>query len=356
MDVIDDILLFNEMDIINNIERRPYNTINTFRHVDNFHEWDETDFVRRFRLSKASVLVVLELIQGDIRARTNRNNPIAPLQQLLLTLRFFASGSFYITVSDFGGIHKSTAAQIIKRTVTALCQLRRDYIYFPRDPEEQHNVKAKFCNIAAFPRVLGALDGTHIRIQSPGGQQAETFRNRKGYFSLNVISDAKHYIRNIVTRWPGSSHDANIFDNSLIRMQFENGEMGNGLLLGDSAYPLRSYLITPINNPQGEIETLFNESLIRTRTVVERTFGIWKRRFPILSVGMRCRVELAQNIIVATAVIHNIARQERDAIDDLEDDPLIENVLAPPPRNDNDNHHHRRELLEYFEQLYNHRN
>ncbi|KAB0802620.1 hypothetical protein PPYR_04806 [Photinus pyralis] len=237
MDVIDDILLFNEMDIINNIERRPYNTINRFRHVDNFHEWDETDFVRRFRLSKASVLVVLELIQGDIRARTNRNNPIAPLQQLLLTLRFFASGSFYITVSDFGGIHKSTAAQIIKRTVTAL-----------------------------------------------------------------------------------------------------------------------SYLITPINNPQGEIETLFNESLIRTRTVVERTFGIWKRRFPILSVGMRCRVELAQNIIVATAVIHNIARQERDAIDDLEDDPLIENVLAPPPRNDNDNHHHRRELLEYFEQLYNHRN
>ncbi|KAK9700633.1 DDE superfamily endonuclease [Popillia japonica] len=37
-----------------------------------------------------------------------------------------------------------------------------------------------------FPRVVGAIDCTHVRLQSPGGNMAENFRNRKGYFSLNV--------------------------------------------------------------------------------------------------------------------------------------------------------------------------
>jgi len=32
-----------------------------------------------------------------------RNNPITPMQQLLLTLRFFATGSFIISAGDFAG-------------------------------------------------------------------------------------------------------------------------------------------------------------------------------------------------------------------------------------------------------------
>lgn len=89
-----------------------------------------------------------------------------------------------------------------------------------------------------------------------GGNNAEIYRNRKGYFSLNVqaVADANNFIRDIVVRWPGSAHDTNIFENSLLRMRFENGEFNNGLLLGDSGYPIRSYLITPLLNPvtQGE--------------------------------------------------------------------------------------------------------
>lgn len=84
------------------------------------------------------------------------------------------------------------------------------------------------------------------------------------------------------------------------------------VLLGDSAYALRSYVITPIINPRTAAETLFNESHIRTRTVIERCFGIWKRRFPALSIGLRCNIHLVQDIIVATAIIHNIARNEND--------------------------------------------
>lgn len=60
------------------------------------------------------------------------------------------------------------------------------------------------------------------------------FRNRKGYFSINVqaISSASLKIMNIVARWPGSAHDVTIFNNSQIRHDFENNRFPNVVLLG----------------------------------------------------------------------------------------------------------------------------
>ncbi|CAH2004518.1 unnamed protein product [Acanthoscelides obtectus] len=83
------------------------------------------------------------------------------------------------------------------------------------------------------------------------GDDAEVFRNRKGYFSLNVqtVSDAKLKILNIVCRWPGSTHDSAIFQNSRLCYQFETGVHAAGLLLGDNGYPLKvRYMIYIINN------------------------------------------------------------------------------------------------------------
>jgi hypothetical protein len=33
-----------------------------------------------------------------------------------------------------------------------------------------------------MPRVIGAIDCTRIRVESPGGPNAEIFRNRKSFF------------------------------------------------------------------------------------------------------------------------------------------------------------------------------
>lgn len=120
----------------------------------------------------------------------------------------------------------------------------------------------------------------------------------------------------IVARWPGSSHDSHIFNNSTLKLRFENGEFRDRVLLGDSGYPLKDYLMTPIPQPQTPAEELYNRSHISTRSIIERTFGIMKRRFPILSCGMRCKLPLAQRIILASAVLHNIAVLNRDILDD----------------------------------------
>lgn len=161
----------------------------------------------------------------------------------------------------------------------------------------------------------------------------------------------------MVARWPGSSHDANIFEASNIKQRLEGHEFGNGVLLGDSAYPLREYLLTPIAHPHDNIEDLFNEAQIRTRNVVERTFGIWKRRFPCLSTGLRCKLPLAQDIIIATAVLHNIARNNRIdenevllANDNIVNGNNIEHIVIEE-NNNRDNNFHRAAFFNYFRTL-----
>lgn len=235
---------------------------------------------------------------------------MSPINQLLIALRFYATGCMLISVGDFGGIHKSTACRIIQRVTRAIASLGPEFINFPRTPEEMMHSQQGFYNIARFPRVIGCIDCRHIKIQSPGGDNAEYFRNRKGYFSINVqaICDANLRIIDVVSRWPGSTHDSQIFRNSAIYARFETEQMNDGLLLGDSGYPVKKYLITPLLNPRNQVEQLFNESQIRTRNVVERCFGVWKRRFPNLSLGMRVKLTTVQDIIVATAVLQNICR------------------------------------------------
>lgn len=151
---------------------------------------------------------------------------------------------------------------------------------------------------------------------------AEVFRNRKGYFSINVqlVCNANLKIMNLVARWPGSTHDTTIFNNSYLKTEFENRHFENSVLLGDSGYALKPYLLTPHLNPLGIAQQRYNESHIRTRNVVERTIGVWKRRFPICAYGSRLKLENTLAVIVATAVLHNIALEMGEDEPPLDED------------------------------------
>ena len=120
-----------------------------------------------------------------------------------------------------------------------------------------------------------------------------------------------------MARWPGSANDRTIFANSRLRALLEQGHFDNSFLLGDSGYTLSQYMI-PVANPQTRAEMLFNESQIRTRNVVERQYGVWKRRFPVLRLELRLKLSTTLTVIVATAVLHNfaISRNDEEPLDD----------------------------------------
>lgn len=68
---------------------------------------------------------------------------------------------------------------------------------------------------------------------------------------MQTLSDSDLFIRNIVARWPGSTHDSTVFDHSYLRAHLETDVPHQYHVLGDSGYPLRRYLLTPFLNPAG---------------------------------------------------------------------------------------------------------
>ena len=53
-------------------------------------------------------------------------------------------------------------------------------------------------------------------------------------------------------------------------------------LLGDSAYPLSTFLIKPFSNPENNLQIQFNINHSLHRVVVENAFGRFKSKFSCL--------------------------------------------------------------------------
>ena len=94
--------------------------------------------------------------------------PIATMKMLLLALRYFASASIMTSVGDFGGVSKSTVCNIIKEVSAAIAGLSRVFIVMPANKKEIQETQKRFYSIAHFPKVIGAIDCTHVKIISPG--------------------------------------------------------------------------------------------------------------------------------------------------------------------------------------------
>jgi len=77
----------------------------------------------------------------------------------------------------------------------------------PKTTAEIMKVKVMFYGLARFPKVIGAIDCTHIKLQSPSREYGEQYRNRKGYFSLNLqaLVNANLEFLDVVARWPGTA-------------------------------------------------------------------------------------------------------------------------------------------------------
>ncbi|CAH1955243.1 unnamed protein product [Acanthoscelides obtectus] len=94
-----------------------------------------------------------ERIRDNIAPNTERNHALISMQQLLLVLRLCATGSMLQTIGDFGGIHKSTASQVVKKVIHSIVTLAPEYIKMPRTQQEMQSIENKFYNIARFPRL-----------------------------------------------------------------------------------------------------------------------------------------------------------------------------------------------------------
>lgn len=83
-----------------------------------------------------------------------------------------------IVAGDFGGIHKSTCSRIVTKVSAAIASLAHLYIKMPQNNVEVIRCKQAFFQIASFPNVIGTIDCTHVRIQSPGNHNKTHICNK----------------------------------------------------------------------------------------------------------------------------------------------------------------------------------
>lgn len=134
-----------------------------------FEFYYEREFKRRFRFNKDSVLYgILPKIQNELIHNNNRGLPIPPLCQLLICLRFYATGSFQQVLGDTIIVSQPTVSRIVFRVSLLLARLLNEIIKMPSSPEAIQENQRLFKDIGrgnrgiGLPGIEGAIDFVHM--------------------------------------------------------------------------------------------------------------------------------------------------------------------------------------------------
>lgn len=252
-------LAIHLLDLENN---RAFRRERVFRDRSNpFDTDDDLTMFRLYRFTRIGCSHIIDRLTPRLQHPTRRNHALSPCLQVFIALRFYATGEILTSNMKTIGCSTSTGSRALRRVTLALVRLRDQHIKFPTTRAEVRRTQQEFFDVAGFPRVVGAIDGTQVGLHGcPYGPDEHIYVNRKGKHSINVqlICNARYKIINVVARWPGSTHDSRILSNSRVGQLFENGDL-QGILLGDSGYPLQPWLMTPFLNPATPEEVAYNE-------------------------------------------------------------------------------------------------
>ena len=271
--------------------------------------YNNAEFISRYRITKNIFVQLEEKVSTFLRRSAIQSSVIPPTTQLAAALMFLETGSFQTVVASSHGISQPSVSRCICTVSDALCFHAKDFIVFPNESGQFIN-QPRFSERYSFPKVIGCVDGTHVPILAPPINE-DIFVNRKNFHSINIqaICDSKLKFIDIVAKWPGST--AFIWRQSEINQRISNGEIPivNGWFLGDSGYPLRPNLLTPILSPTTPGQRWYNRAFLNTRKNIECAFGLWKSRWRSMDKtgGTLCySPERVCRLAVATMVLHNI--------------------------------------------------
>jgi DDE superfamily endonuclease len=152
---------------------------------------------------------------------------------------------------------------------------------------------------------------------------------------LQLVCDSKLMITDAYTGYPGSVHDARVFRLSPLQQLLTSSNIPEEYhIIGDSAYPLSSFLMVPYRD-NGHLtaeQIKFNKVHSSTRVVVERCIGLLKCKWRRLKyLDMSC-IDQVPTTIIACCVLHNFILFT-DHMDDDESD-FEPNVEPQSPQDD----------------------
>lgn len=134
--------------------------------------YDEEQFNARYRFTKSTVRQLLAMLplqeSGD-----NRGQPVPPMLQLLMTLRFYGDGTFQTATGVLVRILQSTVCRAVGKVTLLIAEhLNLLLVRFPQSARFP-KVLRDFYVVAALPGVTGCVDFSYVRIKRPGSENVE---------------------------------------------------------------------------------------------------------------------------------------------------------------------------------------
>ncbi|KAJ8893002.1 hypothetical protein PR048_005583 [Dryococelus australis] len=242
------------------------------------------EFNERCHMSSVKLEPLLLEIGHLLEHPTLRNKATFAKEQMLVSLRWLGNEGQYQCVCDMHGISKATVVQ-------------------------------QFHALAGILLVCDCVDdGTLIPMDAPNEYEAHCV-DRNGNHSMNcmVVCGPTHQIYYVSANWPpGSIHDSRVLRNSTFDIDWR--PCPNTVVLGDSGYPLKDWLIVPAHN---EVATpavhRFNRAHKSTRRIVENSLGILKEKFSCLNY-LRVQPTFVANIFKRCVALCNFSRDANEDV------------------------------------------
>jgi len=165
-----------------------------------------------FRVSRDTFNFICNLVRPDlVRQNTNMRQAVSVEKRVAVAIWRLATGNTYRTTGLTFGVGRCTAMNFRDEFCAALIRRGKYFIKFPQGEDETRCAIQAFEEISIFPQVVGALDGSHIRITAPKESQND-YCNRKNFHSivLQGVADANYKFIHVSTGYAGSMHDARV--------------------------------------------------------------------------------------------------------------------------------------------------
>lgn len=221
----------------------------------------------------------------------------------------------------------STVSEIVKETSAIIWgKLQGDYMPFPSQ-EQLETIIEEYNALWNFPNCFGSIDGKHCQIKCPP-KSGTTYFNYLKYYSLGLqaVADANKKFITIEVGAKGSESDGGVFQCSTLYNLLETNGLNvppdralpnsniimPNVLIGDEAYPLKTYLMRPYPRPRNGIldneKQRFNDRLSCARKCIENAFGILYQKFRIFDTSILLKEQTAINVIKCACILHNFIR------------------------------------------------
>lgn len=263
-------------------------------------------------------------------------------EQVMMFIAFVGHGYSNRQVQERYQHSGETVSRYFNSVLAACLQLYRSFVCLPPPNITSSYILGNPKFYPYFQNCIGAIDGSHINAFIKE-QEAVRFRNRKGTLTQNVLAACTFELQfcYILAGWEGAAHDARVLSDA-IRRGFTPPE--GFYYLADAGYACAKGFLTPYRGvryhlkeqaqanlrPQNSAE-LFNLRHAMLRNVIERIFGIFKRRFKVMATGSEYPFCTQVNLVMGCAAIHNFIRINTNNSDveiaNLEN--LISNGLQP---------------------------